>query len=92
MLFSILSQVVLVHNFFTGGGPAARWRLLYGWMAEAGLLQDGEKGEARFACPKFNPRVGVHWRGAALHMSCMRHGWNRCKQPSADPKLLSDND
>lgn len=53
------SQVVVVHNFFSTSPRGVKWRLMYRWLREQGVLTDTDLS-SKYACPKFDPQVGGH--------------------------------
>lgn len=58
-LSAVVLQVVLVHGFFTTSPNSVKWRLVYGWLREQGLITDAEARSARYAHPKFDPQVRI---------------------------------
>lgn len=58
-IFSAASPVqnVLIHRFFTTSPLGNKWRLMYSYMNEKGMLTDQQKSSAEYNSPKFNPQV-----------------------------------
>ncbi len=52
----MLMQDVLVFNFFSDSPSAAKWRTLYGYMAEQGLLTPAQAASPRYAAPVFDAK------------------------------------